>query len=148
MSTTIARSLFALALTVWVGAVVFWSLVALPVLFSNLATARAGEVAALVFPPYYLLGTASGALLVAASVFLAFRVGRPWRYATMLGAVMLVCQAYAAYVVHPRAAAVRGSDEHRVEFDVLHKRAVWLNAVVLGGGLILVLASGSILARR
>ena len=145
---TIAHTLFVFALTVWIGSAAFFSLVVLPVLFIRLEVARAGEVAALLFPHYYRLGAAVGVLLLAVTAYLAARVRGPWRAATALVALMVACQAYAAFSLHPRVAALRGAAVERPLFDALHRRSVRLNGVVLGGGLILVFSSGYLLGKR
>ena len=145
---TAARSLFVFALTMWIGATTFFSIVVLPVLFTRLGPPRAGEVAALLFPFYYRFGVAFGVLLLGACAYLAARVRGAWRFACAVAALMLVCQAYAAFSLHPRVAALRGSETDRPLFDALHRRSVRLNGVVLAGGLILVLSSGYLLDKR
>jgi hypothetical protein len=145
---TLARTLFVLALTIWIGSVAFFSLGVLPILFTRLGPPRAGEVVALLFPVYYRVGVAFGVLLLAASAYLAGRVRGAWRYAAALALVMVACQAYAAFSVHPRVAMLRGVEAERPRFDALHRRSVRLNGVVLGGGLVLVLSSGYLLGKR
>jgi hypothetical protein len=145
---TFARTLFLFALTMWIGGAAFFSLVVLPVLFTNLEPAKAGEIAALVFPFYYRLGTVLGIILLVSAIYLAARSGGAWRAAVAVGAVMLACQAYATFSVHPRMAALRTAARERPAFEVLHRRSVNLNTIVLGGGLILVLSGGYLLGRR
>jgi hypothetical protein len=144
----VPRTLFVLALTTWIGAVTFFSAIVLPTLFLRLEPARAGEIAALLFPGYYRFGLAGGIVLLAAAAWLALRERGPWRAAAAVAAVMLACQAYSAFVLHPQVAAIRGVEAHRARFDVLHRRSVQLNGVVAAGGLVLVLSSGWLLARR
>ena len=62
------RTLYVLALALWVGAAVFFSVVVLPVLFTSMEPARAGEIAALLFPYYFRFGAALGVLLLAAAL--------------------------------------------------------------------------------
>jgi hypothetical protein len=145
---TAARSLFVLALTLWIGSATFFSAVVLPVLFTRLDTPRAGEIAALLFPFYYRVGVAFGVLLLGVCAYFAVRLRGAWRYAVALAALMLACQAYAAFSLHPRVAALRGLEAQRPLFDTLHRRSVRLNGVVLAGGLILVLSSGALLGQR
>ena len=59
-----AESLFVVAVALWTGAVVFYSLLVLPTLFASMPSARAGEVAALVFPRYYHGGLLLGAAML------------------------------------------------------------------------------------
>lgn len=141
-------SLFIAALVAWIGAAVFFSLVVLPSLFINLETARAGEVAALLFPRYFQFGTAAGLLLLASSSYMA-RGGEPrWQVAAIVVAVMLACQLYSTFVVHPQIAELRGIESMKAAFDSLHKLSVRLNAVVLLGGIGLVAGSGVLFERR
>ena len=145
---TIARTLFVFSLALWIGAVVFYSLVVLPVLFTNWDPARAGDVAALLFPMYYRAGLALGVMLLGAAIYLALRARGPWRLVLAVVVIMVLCQSYAALAVHPTMAALRESPADRPRFDVLHRRSVRLNGVVLAGGLGLLLSSGYLLGRR
>jgi uncharacterized membrane protein len=135
-----ARALFWLALTAWVGAVLFFSLVVAPSVFGALPSESAGAVVAVVFRRYYVWGQVAGlvALLTAA---IAWRAGAPSAAGaaiTVMVAVMLGATAYAGWVVQPRVQALRPAlhlpvvePPVRAEFDRLHRRAVQLNAVVL-----------------
>ena len=145
---TVARTLFLFALTFWIGGAAFFSLAVLPLLFTHLEPSRAGEIAALIFPLYYRAGVVLGVLLVGSTAYLAGRARGAWRLAFALSALMLLVQTYAAFSLHPRIAALRGSAVDRPTFDVLHRRSVRLNAVVLGGGIVLVLSSGYLLGKR
>jgi hypothetical protein len=140
--------LFVFALTMWIGATTFFSLVVLPVLFTKFETPQAGEIAALLFPFYYRFGVVFGVVALGATGYLAAGARRTWRPALVLVAVMFACQVYAAFILHPRIAALRGSAVERPRFDALHRRSVRLNGVVLGGGLMLVLSSGYLLGKR
>lgn len=152
MLTSTLRSLYLLILTILVGSVAFFSLVVLPTLFINLETSEAGAIAALLFPIYYRVGLVCAALLLAVVLSLAATSGpalrRAWTAAALTAAVVLGAQAYAALVVHPRVATLRGIESAQSEFDDLHRTAVRLNTVVLGGGICLVLASGYLLGKR
>lgn len=138
-------------LLVWVGAVVCLSLLVAPALFKALPVQTAGEAVAAIFPRYYAVNGACGALLLLVSGGLYTLLGAPWwwRVNTALFAVMLLATVYAGLVVHPRAAVLRqrihaaALSEARAEFRQLHRMAVGLNAVVLlcGMGAVVVTAS-------
>ena len=147
-ASSFLRSFYVVALGLWVGAAVFFSIVALPVLFTSMEPARAGEIAALLFPYYFRFGAALAVVVLATASVLAVRSGGGWRAAAAIAAVMFACQAYAAFVVHPRMAAIREVPSERPQFDALHRRSVQLNGVVLAGGLVLLVSSGWLLARR
>jgi hypothetical protein len=147
-AAVVLRTLYLLALGLWVGAAVFFSAVVLPLLFTSMEPARAGEIAALVFPYYFRFGAALGALLLGTAIVIALRDRGVWRGVALAAAVMFGCQAYAAFVLHPEMAAIREIESERPRFDALHHRSVRLNGVVLIGGLALMLSSGWLLARR
>ena len=130
------------------GAVVFYSLIVLPALFSAMPSARAGEVAALVFPPYYSSGLIMGGLMLASSGYLASRVGGPWRWALAASALMVVAQALAAFGVGPRMAELRNNEAARATFIRLHVLAMVLNTLVMAVGLGLLVAARRLLGPR
>jgi uncharacterized membrane protein len=146
----VARAALLVALAIWIGAVVFFSFVIAPAAFSALPRETAGAFLATVFPRYYALGIACGIVALTAAMLL--RVSLPTRRATIVAAVvalMLVATSLAAFVIQPRAHALReearaapDSDAKRT-FDRLHRQAVWLNATVLllGLGTIVVIAT-------
>ena len=146
--TTLARTTFFASLAVWIGGAAFFTLVVLPVLFTRLPPSEAGGIAALLFPFYYRVGAACSLVLLAAAGYLALRFGGIWRAVVVLTALMSLAQAYSAFFVQPRMAALRGSEQGMVEFQALHVRAVRLNGFVLASGLVLVFASGYLLDRR
>ncbi len=144
MATGIVKWLFLMGFTVWVGGVVFFSLVVAPVLFQTFPVAQAGTTVAAIFPWYYAIGYACGGLVLATSALLALLTRGAWRWAATAGlaAAMLAATLYAGLAIQPRAAALRpglhvpgASPAVRMEFDQLHRRAVQLNGTVLLGGL-------------
>lgn len=140
-----------LALVVWVGAVVFFSLVVAPALFRTLGPAEAGRAVAAIFPTYYAIGTVCGVLLLGVNAWRLGRGagGRVERRLLWVVGVMLACNLYAAHVVQPRVAALkehmRGEGEAalaaRMEFRSAHGVSMGLNAAVLLGGIALVALS-------
>lgn len=144
----IGNAVHLLALVVWVGAVVFFSLVVAPALFRTLGPAEAGRAVAAIFPTYYAVGTVCGVLLLGVT---AWRLrsggdGRVERRMLWVVGVMLACNLYAAHVVQPRVAALkeamRGEGEAalaaRAAFRSSHGVSMGLNAAVLLGGIALV----------
>jgi len=142
------RSVYRLGLTIWVGSTLFFSGYVLPTLFVRLDRSQAGEIASLLFPGYYWIGTVLGAVLLACCLWLVKRSGPRWLAPSAIVAVMLGCTAYAAFVVHPQIAPLRGVAEQQSEFDALHRLSVRLNAVVMVGGVLLVLGGGGRGRRR
>jgi hypothetical protein len=136
------------ALAIWVGAVVFFSFVTAPSLFTALPREMAGRATAAIFPRYYALGWTCGGVAVAA-VVAPMLVGngsgrRSIVLLVMLGS-MLGASLYAGRVILPRAAAARmlredasRAAEHaaaQATFDRLHRNSVALNGAVLLLGL-------------
>jgi hypothetical protein len=132
----VVRFLTLLALGCWIGTIVFFSFVVAPTVFGLLGAAQAGPVVGALFPHYYALGVAGGALALAGLSILA-RVAprRAWRVAAVMAAVGLVATAWAGGVVFPRAQRLRFAAEaaQRAAGDDAGFRAAHRDAVVLNG---------------
>jgi hypothetical protein len=141
----LVRFLYLLALAVWVGEIVFFSFVGAPTIFAVLERSRAGDVTSAIFPRYYALALACGAVAVACALVLARDAGRPglFRTAALVLALGFGATLWAARVVQPQAARLRTAmhttaedDPVRAEFARLHRTAVLLNAGALVAGLV------------
>jgi Domain of unknown function (DUF4149) len=149
---------YLLALACWLGSVVFFSFFVAPVIFTVLARPDAGKVVSVIFPRYYILGCAAGAVAFAIAIYLlaANREARGW----WLGAVIAIgialgCTLYAGTVVRPRVDAIRSVSEEanpdparKAEFDGLHHLSVMLNGAVLLLDLAALFATAAALASR
>ncbi len=143
------RYVHLVALVVWIGGVIFFSLVAAPTLFQSLPREVAGRATSVIFPRYYLVGgiAAGVALLTAAARGL---VAGHWPRALVIEIVLIALMGgmtiYAGQVILPEAQRIRatlptieGSPEHPVaqaRWAVLHQRSVRLNGAVLLLGLV------------
>ena len=141
---------YVVALSVWLGTIVFFSFVGAPGVFGAFAEsqrAEAGRVIGRLFPGYYRLGYACGVVLFLTSVILAVaaREGSSiWVASALLSAMMLGATLYAGVILQPRVHEL-GLRTHEAdvttqvkdEFDRLHQRAVQLNVVVLIGALVM-----------
>jgi len=137
----VLRFLFLAGLCVWIGEIVFFSFVIAPSLFQSLPAEAAGRVLAVVFPRYYRLGLAAGAIAVLAAVGLGMRSERRTRWLGMAAVMVLMgaMTGYAAAVIVPRTEALRPHLAHgpepdemaQAEFKRLHQEAVVLNAATL-----------------
>jgi uncharacterized membrane protein len=136
----LGKSIFLLALMVWVGEIVFFSFVVAPAVFRTLPTQTAGQTVGAIFPIYYAVGYVCGALLLLACGGFLLQQGTRawWGVVTGLVTVMLAATLYAGIVIQPRASALKpqmhsgpGNTAVRQEFDRLHGRAVQLNSLVL-----------------
>lgn len=127
---TITRLLADFALGLWLGAMVFFSFVTAPRVFSILDSDDAGRVVSAIFPQYYLLGVAFGAVALVAGI----GVGLLHRFDFFLGmffvGVVLAVGAvgYARWVLLPKMDAA-GDDG----FARYHQQSVALNAVAVLG---------------
>ena len=141
----LVRFLYLLALALWVGEIVCFSFVVAPAVFGVLGPARAGDVVGAIFPRYYALGTAAGAVALACALVLARRAPAtgPWAGAVLALALGLAATLWAGRVVHPRAQRLRDALQARGEapagdqaFRRAHRTAVALNGVTLLAGLV------------
>ena len=99
----------AAAVLVWLGIMAFFAGVVAPAAFSTPDREAAGRFVGAVFPRYYALGAALGALALA-GLGVRFVLGprRPWdALALVLVGVMLAATLYAWLVVLPAAHAAR-----------------------------------------
>ncbi len=137
-----------LALVVWIGGIVFFSFFTAPALFSVLPREMAGRVTSTLLPRYYLMGGVCGVVALLTCLL-------PWRRAPVLDRqglvemvlliLMLVMTLYAGLAILPETSLLRpqlrgadgspGGDSARQRFDVLHRRSVILNGLVLLGGI-------------
>ncbi|GIW39557.1 MAG: hypothetical protein KatS3mg076_0134 [Candidatus Binatia bacterium] len=144
----VLRFVFLVSTSVWVGGIAFFSFGVAPRLFAQFPRGEAGDIVGTLFPVYYASGCGAGVLSVLAAFSLWWRGGeRLWLTVLLSSALMLGASAYAATVVHPRAAALRekmkaepaaeggAPAEFGVAFASLHRSAVRLNGFVLAAGL-------------
>jgi len=135
------------ALATWLGETVFFAAVVAPALFGGLGAEQAGAAVALIFPGYYSVGYACGALLIATALTLWQRSGPGggvWLVAALVAVVMLAAALFAGLDILPQADALRlklhdpaSGPDVREQFDQLHRVAVQLNVAVLVGNLVL-----------
>src|SRR3954470_3002451 len=133
-------SVFLIAMTAWVGSVLFFSFGVAPIIFKVLGPEGGGKFVRALFPRYYAWGAACGSVALPSlvAVPLAFPVMRgPWvgvQALAILAATLIML--YAGNSLTPAINAARDAGPSGQErFDRLHKRSVRLNAVVLVIGL-------------
>jgi uncharacterized membrane protein len=141
------RSVPGLAISLWVGVMVFFAFFVAPAAFSTLEREAAGRLVSAIFPRYYQVGVVLGVLAVAGCVGRGLRGG--WRGLDFiplgLVALMLGLTLYAWLVVLPAAHAARegmrraeGSQasSEAVRFASLHRLSSVLNGVVMLAGVV------------
>ena len=136
-------------LALWIGGSFCMSALVLPVLFLQMPSpSEAGAVAALLFPVYFRAGSVLSLIALVLTALVSQRKGKLGHVLVALVAVMAGTQIYQALLLQPEMATLRGRTEHVARFQALHRRSVRLNSVVLGGGLVLLAASGVLVLRR
>jgi uncharacterized membrane protein len=138
-------SAYVLALTAWVGSILFFSFGVAPIIFKVLGTEAGGRFVRALFPRYYAWGAISGA--IALPSFLGVPLSFPEYRGPMVAVQAMLILAgilvmlYSGNTLIPAINAARdaGPAEHP-RFARLHRRSVRLNAVVLVLGVSLLIA--------
>lgn len=138
------------SISIWVGAIAFFSIFVAPAAFSVLDRESAGRLVTTVFPRYYLFGLILGLAALSGVVGRLLRKSAeaPWGILALV-LLMLALTVYALAVLLPESEAARaamraagvtaqsGAPEARA-FARLHRAAVVLNGVTLLAGLAVV----------
>jgi uncharacterized membrane protein len=136
---------YVLALTAWVGSILFFSFGVAPMIFKVLGAEAGGRFVRALFPRYYAWGAISGA--IALPSFLGVPLSFPEYRGPMVAVQALLILAgilimlYAGNTLTPAINAARdaGPAGHP-RFERLHRRSVRLNGLVLVLGLGLLIA--------
>ena len=137
-------ALFVLAAGLWVGAIVFQSAVVAPSVFPNVSAEDAKRLLRTIFPRFYVLGLACGAVMLATAGVAALREGAGGKLPALLAitAVMVALNAVSLWLV-PRINRARDAHAER-RFQRLHGVSVALTLAVLAlGCTAIVAAAGS-----
>jgi MFS family permease len=148
MLLTIFDSVYVIALTAWVGSILFFSFAVAPIIFNALGPEAGGKFVRALFPRYYLWGVISCSIALPALVCGTLAV--PELRGSMIGvqafAIVgsLLILLYCGNSLTPAINAARDAGPSSSDrFDRLHKRSVTLNSVVLLIGLALLIAFAS-----
>lgn len=128
-----------LAVTLWFGAILFFSFFVAPALFRTLGEAEAGKAVRAIFPRYYLAGIVCGVALTAVHVMrgVLFYWGGMTVPSIGLFVLLTLVNVYARQVLTPAINAARDAGAAgKPVFDRLHKRSVRVNGFVLLCGLV------------
>jgi len=135
-------SLYLIALTAWVGAILFFSFGVAPIIFRVLGAESAAKFVRALFPRYYAWGVISAA--VAMPCLVCGPLAYPGLRGPMVGvqALMILIDLgvmiYCGHSLTPAINAARDAGpEQAGRFDRLHRRSVRLNGVALLIGLAL-----------
>lgn len=141
-------SAYVLALTAWVGSILFFSFGVAPIIFRVLGEESGGRFVRALFPRYYAWGATAGAIALPA--FLGVPLSYPEYRGPMVGVQALVIvtsiliMLYAGNSLTPAINAARDAGPaQQARFDRLHRRSVQLNGLVLvlGVGLLIAFAN-------
>jgi len=136
----IALFIYLLCLVVWLGGMLFFTIIAAPAVFEVLATVDAGKVVSTIFPRYYLMGYVAGTISVILAIYFAVQHGPAlwWSLVALALAIALSTSLYAGAGLRPRINAIRAvatetnpDPERKAEFDKLHRLSVALNGAVM-----------------
>ncbi len=142
----VLNTVYTLALSCWLGGATLFTFVLTPKLFATLSRDMAGMIVGLLFPGYFRWGLACG------SVALLCKLAGRGRFSLVcigILAMMLLLTATQAFVIEPRAAAIKEQiasfdttpkdDPARLEFRKLHGLSMAANLAVIAGGVVLLL---------
>lgn len=143
---TFLRYLEFLALTIWVGGIIYFSFVVAPVLFTRLPSIdEAGSVVGVILPRLHWLGVICGAVYLASALALMRSARAFGRVGALAVIAMLALTLIAQLGIIPRMNTLRGemgsveqtpvTNPLRKQFDHLHVASVWLEGAVLLLGL-------------
>ena len=140
--------IYSLAISLWLGGAALFTFMLTPKLFAALSRDMAGMVVGLLFPGYFRWGLACGAVALLCRLVGRGRFALP---SMAILAAMLILTATQAFVIEPRAAAIKEQiasfdttpKDHpaRVQFRKLHGLSMAANLAVIAGGVVLLVLS-------
>lgn len=144
--TEISTLFYRLAIACWVGGASLFTFVLTPAIFKAYGRDMAGEIVGTLFPGYFQWGLFCGVIALAA-ILMSSMLKRKTIAASII-AVMLVLSSLQAFVIEPKATALKKQipsfvttatdDPLRVQFRKWHGISSGLNLAVIGGGIALI----------
>jgi len=138
--------LYRLAIACWVGGATLFTFILTPAIFKAFNRDVAGGIVGVLFPGYFKWGLACG---LAALICLAITKNNRRTVSAIIITAMLTVTTIQAFVIEPRAAALKREipsfettpADHplRVQFRKLHGISAAGNLAVIGGGIALVI---------
>ena len=148
---SIMQYLHGLAAAILVGKVVLLSFVVAPILAKQLAPEQFGKVVRQLFPAYYFLGMGAAVVgLVSVTALLVIRgTGPALSAAGIIWLIVFLAESYCRSPLTPQSNAMRDQLKEqesrgavdpvlKASWERLHQRSLYLNSLVLVGGLCLV----------
>ena len=141
-------SVYVIALTAWVGSILFFTFVVAPLIFRVLGAEAGGRFVRALFPRYYTWGAIAGAVALPAMGCVPLSDPECRDPAVGLQALAIIAgtltMLYAGNSLTPAINAARDTGPAgEARFARLHRRSVWLNGLtlVLGLGLLVAFAN-------
>lgn len=144
-SLQISSVIYRLAVSCWIGGASLFTFLLTPTIFKSYGRDMAGGIVGVLFPGYFKWGLACG---VIALVTLFLSAAKHRTVCAIIIAVMLAVTSVQAFVIEPRAAALKAEIasfettpiDHpaRAKFRKLHGVSAAGNLAVIGGGIALI----------
>lgn len=138
--------LYRLLIAFWVGGAALFTFVLTPTLFKTYDRDLAGNIVGVLFPGYFKTGLICGVLALGC---LLFTREKRWLASSLIIVAMLVVTSLQAFVIEPKAAALKKEipsfvttpSDHplRQQFKKLHGLSAAGNLGVIGGGIALII---------
>lgn len=138
--------IYRLVIALWVGGAALFTFVLTPTLFKSFDRDMAGSIVGVLFPGYFKTALICGVLALGCLLFVR---GKHWFASVIIIVVMLVVTSLQAFVIEPKAAALKKEipsfvstpADHplRQQFKKLHGLSAAGNLGVIGGGVVLLI---------
>ncbi|HAO92575.1 MAG: hypothetical protein A2X99_01835 [Deltaproteobacteria bacterium GWB2_55_19] len=138
------RFLLLISMAVWVGMLIFFTFFITPSIFKVLPRELAGELVGVIFPKYWMVGYAAGALSLLSIIAISL-IEKSFPTAVLsLVALMTALTFYSGLVVGAKAktmsAEIRNiqdpvkKEEMRASFKKVHAESAAINLAIMAGG--------------
>ncbi len=138
--------IYRLLIAFWVGGAAIFTFILTPTLFKSFDRDMAGNIVGVLFPGYFKWGLICGVLALGC---LLFTREKRWFASAIIIVAMLVVTSVQAFVIEPKAAAIKKEipsfvttpTDHplRQQFKKLHGVSAVSNLGVIGGGIALII---------
>lgn len=135
------------SVSLWIGALVFFSFLVAPAIFKTLPRETAGDLLGHIFPKYYGLGCLCAVLSLGSLALLSAQSNAWYEARMMVLAFMTLIIFYSAFVMGPKVRelktklrAIKNQPDHAEQsktFKRLHGFSMVLNLLVLIAGIVL-----------
>lgn len=137
---------YRLLITFWVGGAALFTFILTPTLFKSFDRDMAGTIVGVLFPGYFKWGLVCGVLALGC---LLFTREKRWFASAIIIVAMLVVTSVQAFVIEPKAAALKkeipsfvttpADHPARQQFRKLHAVSAVSNLSVIGAGVVVII---------